>query len=57
MPVDGIEWAGGMPMTDRQAVEQLRAVRIFCDPAQVQAIDRAIALLQKEINEKTHPVG
>ena len=48
-----------MPMTDRQAVEHLRSVRIFCDPMQVQAIDRAIALLQEKLHEEreTHPVG
>ena len=34
-------------MTDQQAVECLRAVRIFCDPMQVQAVDRAIAALRE----------
>ena len=54
-----IEWAGGMPMTDRQAIEHLRAVRIFCDPMQVQAVDWAIAALRAKMYEerKTHPVG
>lgn len=55
----GIEWAGGMCMTDKQAVEHLRAVRMFCDPMQVLAVDRAIDLLRERIHEdrKTHPVG
>ena len=46
-------------MTDQQAVEHLRAVRIFCDPVQVQAIDRAIATLRQTMYEeqKQHPVG
>ena len=46
-------------MTDEAAVEQLQAVRIFCDPAQVQAIDRAIAVLRENARkeQKTHPVG
>jgi hypothetical protein len=45
-------------MTDKQAVEQLRAVRIFCNPRQVQALDRAIAALYERMNEeKPHPVG
>ena len=44
-------------MTDRQVVEHLRAVRMFCDPEQVQAIDRAIVALQQRMNkEKPHPV-
>lgn len=48
-----------MRVTDHQAVELLRSVRMFCDPMQVQAIDRAIALLRQQIYEdrKTHPVG
>lgn len=46
-------------MTDRQAIEQLWAVRIFCDPVQVQAVDRAIAALRENVRteQKTHPVG
>lgn len=46
-------------MTDKQAMEQLRAVRMFCDPEQVLAVDRAIALLREKMYEerKTHPVG
>lgn len=46
-------------MTDGQAIEQLRAVRMFCDPRQVLAVDRAIALLRQRMYEerKTHPVG
>lgn len=46
-------------MTDGQAVEHLRAVRMFCDPVQVQAVDRAIALLRERLKQeaKTHPVG
>ncbi|MBQ3134291.1 MAG: hypothetical protein IJB75_00570 [Oscillospiraceae bacterium] len=46
-------------MTNRQAVEHLHSVRIFCDPMQVLAVDRAIALLNERIYEeqKPHPVG
>ncbi len=46
-------------MTDEQAIRQLQCVRIFCDPMQVQAIDRAIALLWETMYEerKPHPVG
>ena len=44
-------------MTDRQAMEHLRAVRIFCDPMQLQAVDWAIAALYQRMNkEKPHPV-
>ena len=44
-------------MTDRQALEHLQAVRIFCDPMQVIAVDRAIAALYARMkDEKTHPV-
>lgn len=45
-------------MTDKQAVEQLRAVRIFCDPVQVQAVDRAIAALrERKVGAGLDPSG
>ncbi len=47
-----------MPMTDAQAIEHLRAVRMFCSAQQVLAVDQAIVLLQERMREetKTHPV-
>ena len=38
-------------MTDRECIAQLQAVRLFCSPEQVMAVDRAVGLLLRQIKE------
>ena len=35
-------------MTDEQAVQMLKAVRVYCQPAHRPAVERAIAVLIRE---------
>lgn len=38
-------------MTDEQAVRMLKAVRFYCQPEHLPAVDRAIAVLSREKRE------
>ena len=42
-------------MTDRECIDRLRAVRLFCSPEQVKALDRAIAALKQQAKKERTP--
>lgn len=44
-----------MTVTDRECIRQLQAVRIFCTPEQVMAVDRAIAVLAQRAKKEQTP--
>jgi len=39
-------------MTDEQAVRMLRAVRLYCQPEHLPAVERAIAVLSREARKQ-----
>ena len=42
-------------MTDQQAIQALKAIRVYCQPEQVPAVDRAIAALRRRAEGDGEP--
>lgn len=42
-------------MTDKECLQHLRDIKLFCSAQQVLALDRAAALLVQQINQKEKP--